>query len=119
LYLTLNFFNSVKAPKLASLSSLTLANNHIVSIPDTITRCTRLTQFDISHNSLTSLPDNLGALTELKKLSVEFIKYYTSHLKSGHKLVYEEKMGKIICPLKNLIEINFEYRMFNLKYKEK
>ena len=48
----------------------------------------------------------------------EFVKYYTSHLKSGHKVIFEEKMTRLLLPLKNLIYIKFTYRMFNLKYEK-
>ena len=51
----------------------------------------------------------------------DFIGLYTTHTKagtSGHKIIYEEKMQKILQPLKNLIDINLSYRVFNLKYCE-
>jgi len=46
---------------------------------------------------------------EVQKKMNEFISFYVPHCKEGHKEIYEEKMGQVLAPLKNLIYINNDY----------
>mmetsp|Transcript_27725 Transcript_27725/g.54201 ORF Transcript_27725/g.54201 Transcript_27725/m.54201 type:complete len:379 (+) Transcript_27725:54-1190(+) len=54
----------------ATLKSLVLWNNLLVSLPPEIVRCTNLTDLKLGNNHLPNLPEHLGRLTSLNKLDV-------------------------------------------------
>ncbi len=49
---------------------------------------------------------------DLQKKMQEFIKFFTPHIKNGHKVIYEQNMASVFRPLKELIDINYTYRSF-------
>lgn len=53
-----------------NLVKLSLYNNHLTVLPESIGALTALTTLSLDHNQLTGLPDAIGQLTSLKKLSL-------------------------------------------------
>lgn len=52
----------------------------------------------------------------LVKSMGDFVKFYATHMKSGHKIVYEGKMATVLRPIQELININYSYRSFMMGY---
>ena len=56
--------------RLPSLELLSLANNNITSIPDTLVQMTNLTELSLMYNKIVRLPDRIGLLCSLLKLGI-------------------------------------------------
>lgn len=52
----------------------------------------------------------------MQKRGQEFIKFFTTHCRNGHKIIYEQNMAAVFKPLKELIDINYTYRSFMLHF---
>lgn len=53
------------------LTTLNVAENRLLALPDALTQCSRLLELNVASNRLTRLPEGLGALGSLRKLSVQ------------------------------------------------
>ena len=51
----------------------------------------------------------------MQKALNDFCKDFQKHVKSYHKLIYEEKLMMILNPLRNLLEINRRLFFFDMK----
>ena len=56
--------------KLPSLELLSLANNNLTTIPDTIIQLTNLTELSLMYNKIAKLPDRIGLLCSLQKFGI-------------------------------------------------
>jgi len=56
--------------RLPSLELLSLANNNLTTIPDTIVNMTNLTELSLMYNKIKTLPDRIGLLCSLQKLGI-------------------------------------------------
>ena len=71
LYLSYNKLSNIPAlafGKLTGLNILSLSNNNLTSIPDSIGKLSQLKILNLSHNNLTNIPDSIGNLSGLKEL---------------------------------------------------
>jgi Leucine-rich repeat (LRR) protein/signal recognition particle receptor subunit beta len=70
--LTLNNNQITEIPetigKLTQLTNLILNNNEIVEIPETIGKLTQLTNLTLNNNQITEIPETIGKLTQLTNL---------------------------------------------------
>ncbi len=57
--------------QLTALTELSLANNQLTSLPESLGQLTALTQLHLEDNQLTSVPESLGQLTALTQLRLE------------------------------------------------
>jgi hypothetical protein len=56
--------------ELTNLKFLSISNNELTSLPDSIGNLINLTHLSIDNNNLTSLPDSIGNLINLEMLSI-------------------------------------------------
>jgi len=88
-----NLFKSIPDSVLQeSLISLSLSNNEISKIPDTIGRLSRIRELNLSFNNITEIPESIGLLTNLRKLDL-----------SGNQIV---DLPKSISKLTKLTHLN-------------
>jgi len=80
----------------ASLTSLTLAHNSLVVLPEELGALTKLKILLLEENQLTSLPDSIGKLSALEVLNV-----------SGNKLTSLSQLA----PLTNLVSVTADRNM--------
>ena len=66
----LNILPPELCAKLPSLELLSLANNNLTTIPDTIVQLTNLTELSLMYNKISKLPDRIGLLCSLQKLGI-------------------------------------------------
>ena len=58
-------------PRLSSLESLILSNNHLRKLPSGLGQLSKLRTLDLEENFLESIPNDVGRLRDLKKMILQ------------------------------------------------
>ena len=87
-------------PQLASLKSLCLSSNGLLTLPASISTCSRLEVLAASNNPLTQLPDSLGACAALTHLDVS-----SCHLAALPASLARSRLQRLFCQNNDLPKV--------------